>query len=528
MDITIDELRERLQKSCWEYAQFVLPHYVFGDVHKDLFVRMGATDRPELDPNLLFLIPRDHLKSVCLAVYATWRVFKDPCYTILYITADEDLGKLQMSFMQQIFESDNFRTLCPDHFEPEAGRRNKWTTAAVNTDHIDRIRLNIRDDTIAVKTIKAGKTGRHPDEIMYDDLVVPENAYTTVGRAEVSRGAAQAVSLAKTGALMTAVGTRYHPSDQYAVWSESSYPRYDKAGQVIGDFPLWTVFERKVEDLGNGLGNFLWPRRYSEDTGHWYGWDIQSLAKKKAEYLTNGESAAFHAQYYMEPNDPDSLQISKDKFNYINPRLLQYNGNEWEYAGRKLSIVAAMDVATTDAASKHARRADYTAIAVVGQCAEGYYYVLDLELFKTDKRDVYGDKLIELHKKWRFKRTYVETEAAGRLVAQGLKDYVREFGYSLIIEGYTAPRNISKQERHASILLPKYEQGLVYHTEGGYTDMLEDQIQQPRPAHDDAKDAVTIAVEHSQRPSSRGLYSRMSAGGNVLKAHNRFGGRVAR
>ena len=202
--------------------------------------------------------------------------------------------------------------------------------------------------------------------------------------------------------------------------------------------------------------------------------------------------------------------------------------SDWEYSGRKLSIVAAMDVATTDAASKHARRADYTAIAVVGQCSEGYYYVLDLDLFKTDKRDIYGDKLIELYKKWRFRRTYVETEAAGRLVAQGLKDYVREFGYSLIIEGHTAPRNMSKQERHASILLPKYEQGLVYHTEGGYTDMLEDQIQQPRPAHDDAKDAVTIAIENSQRPSDRSMYARMVGGGTVVKAHNRFGGRAAR
>jgi len=527
MKITVDMMRERCAKSCWEYAQFVLPHYAFGEVHKDMFIKMGDPNRLADDPNYLFLIPRDHLKSVCLAVYATWRVANDPCYTILYITADEDLGKLQMAFMQNIFESDNFRVLYPDHFIPEAGRRDKWTTSGLNTDHPLRRERKIRDETIAVKTIKSGKTGRHPDEIMYDDLVVPENAYTSIGRGEVSRGAAQAVSLAKSNALMTGVGTRYHLADQYSIWQDATYPIYSDVGELIEERPLWTVFERKVEDIGNGLGNFLWPRTYSMDTDMWYGWDIQSLARKRAEYLSNGEGTAFAAQYYMEPNDPGNYRLDREKFQYLNPRHLAFIDGVWEYQGKRLSIVAAMDVATTDAASKNAKRADYTAIAIVGQDAEGFYYVLDIDMFKTDQRKVYGDRLIELWKKWRFKRVFIEVEAAGRIVAEGMKDYVREYGYSLIIEGHTAPRNMSKFERHASITVPKYEQGIVFHTQGGYTDVLEEQVIKPRPLHDDVIDAVTIAIENSLRPQGRNIMREPSRT-NVVQAHNRFGGRVSR
>lgn len=527
MAITVDDMRERCAHSCWEYAQWVLPHYAFGDVHKDMFIRMGEKDRLAKSPNALFLIPRDHLKSVCLAVYATWRVANDPAYTILYITADEDLGKLQMAFMQNIFESDAFRTLYPDHFIPEEGRRDKWTTSAINVDHPLRKARSIRDETIAVKTIKSGKTGRHPDEILYDDLVVPENAYTAIGRGEVARGAAQAVSLAKSNALMTGVGTRYHLADQYTTWAEATYPVYSDEGVMLEERPLWTIFEKKVEDLGNGLGNFLWPRTYSQDTDMWYGWDIQSLARKKAEYISNGESTAFHAQYYMEPNDPGNYRLDSDKFQYINPRHLRFIDGQWEYSGKRLDIVAAMDIATTDAASKNAKRADYTAIAVVGQDAEGFYYVLDLALFKTDKRTVYAEELISLWKEWRFKRVFIETEAAGKLVAEGMKDYVRENGYSLIIEGHTAPRNMAKHERHASITIPKYEQSIVYHTKGGYTNMLEEQLLKPRPIHDDALDAVTIAIENSRQPQGRNSI-RSTGTGKVIKAHARFGGRISR
>ena len=524
--VTADQLKELIENDFWAYCRYMLPHYAFGDVHKEVAREMGSEDRRTEAPNWLGLIPRDHLKSVMAACYSTWRVAKRPSYTILYITADEDLGRLQMAFMQQIFESDRFTALYPDHFLPEAGRRDKWTSLAINTDHPDRKLLNVRDETIACKTIKSGKTGRHPDEIVYDDLVVPENAYTEVGRREVRAGAAAAVSLAKSNALMTAVGTTYHPKDQYAIWEEAMYDKYDDEGVAVDSIPLWKVFKRKVETVGDLSGEFLWPRTYSTVTKEWYGWNKQSLAKKRAEYLNNGEQAQFYAQYYMEPNDPTSHRLKYDDFQYWDPRHLEEDRSTgvWYYQKRKLNIIATMDTAQTDASSRNARKADYTAIAVVAQCTDGFYYILDLDEFQTDKRTVYWEHIIKLWTKWKFKRVHVELEGAGKLVAEGLKDLNRQHGYSLVVDGAPAPRGISKHERHASIALPKYEQGIVFHQRAGLHQKLEEQLMLERPPNDDLLDAVTEAMRLLRKPMGR-TTSFGPETGTVISAHNKFGGR---
>lgn len=523
--MTKNERRQLLEDDLWLFAQFCLPHFSFGDIHRDVFRLFGSKDRQKSMPNILALIPRDHLKSVMVAVYSCWRVARNPAYTILYISANEDLGRLQMSFIQNIFQSKEFRTLWPDHFVPEQGRRDKWTGLALNTDHPLRTQRNIRDETIAVKTVKADKTGRHPDEIIYDDLVVPNNAYTELGRSEVRRGASEAVSLAKSSALMTAVGTVYHPKDQYAVWKDSSYNDYTDAGEFIGQERLWHVIEHQVEDNGDGTGNYLWPRVWNPGLKEWFGWDIRSISKKKAEYVSNGESTQFYAQYYMQANDPSSHRLRYDQFTYFTPKHLLWKDGHWEYNGKKLTIGCFMDAATTDAASRNAKKADYTALAVIGIDTEGFYYVLQLEQFQTDQRSVYNDHVIQLWKKWGFKEIHIELENAGKIIAEGMKEQLIREGYSLIVTGKAAPRGTSKAERHASITMPRYEQGIVLHNKGGWTTELEEQIVMERPAHDDLLDVVTMGIENLKQPyRSQWSYSSDETT-NVIAAHSRFGGR---
>lgn len=523
--MTKDERRKMLEEDLWLFARFCLPHFSFGDIHREVFQLIGAPDRAESRPNILALIPRDHLKSVMVAVYSAWRVACNPAYTLLYISANEDLGRLQMSFIQNIFQSKEFQALWPDHFIPEMGRRDKWTGLALNTDHPLRKQRNIRDETIAVKTVKADKTGRHPDEIIYDDLVVPNNAYTELGRAEVRKGASEAVSLAKSNALMTAVGTVYHPKDQYAIWKESTYPDYTDEGEYIDEKPLWHVIERVVEDQGDGTGNYLWPKVWNPGLKQWFGWDIRSIAKKKAEYVSNGESTQFFAQYYMEANDPSSHRLRYDDFTYFNPKFLLWKQTHWEYRGKKLTIGCYFDAATTDASSRNAKKADFTAIAVVGIDTEGFYYVLQLEQFQTDSRTVYYDWVIQLWKKWGFKRVNIELESAGKMIADGLKEQLRKDGYSLIVDGKPAPRGISKAERHASITLPRYEQNIVLHNKGGWTTELEEQLVKERPAHDDLLDVVTMAIENLRQPYRSAWAMSDNEVTNVITANHRFGGR---
>lgn len=520
MNDKLRAIQEFYNNDIWEFAQYVLPHFLFGEIHKRTMYDMAD---PHRDTNTLVLLPREHLKSVMAALYASWRIARDPTYTILYITADEDLGRLQMDMVKSIFESDRFRTVWPEHFDPDEGRRDRWSAWSINTDHPLRKEYNVRDETLVVKTVRAGKTGRHPKEIIFDDIVVPENAYTDIGRKEVRSAVSQAASLVTSGGIFTAVGTRYHPDDQYKVWEDAQYDDYSAAGEFLGTKPMWHIIEYKVEDVGDGSGTFLWPKEYSPTTKDWYGWDAKTLARKRAEYFSNGEHAQYFAQYYMEPNDPTSNRLDRDSFRYYDPKYLTNEPDGWHYKGAKLNVLAGMDTAQTDAAAKYAARSDFTAVAVVGVDAEGFIYVLELEQFKTDKRSEYWKAVKNLWQYWGFRKIFVEATAGGKFVAKGLTDSIREDGGNLIVEGKPAPTTMSKTERHESVLIPRYVSGSILHKRGGLTKELEDQVVLARPRHDDLEDAVTIALENLTVPARRRTTT--SARRNVIPAHSRFGGR---
>ena len=62
--------------------------------------------------------------------------------------------------------------------------------------------------------------------------------------------------------------------------------------------------------IGDGTGEFLWPRQQSS-TGKWFGFDRKILARKRAKYLDRSQ---YRAQYYNNPNDPDNASIGASKF----------------------------------------------------------------------------------------------------------------------------------------------------------------------------------------------------------------------
>lgn len=520
------ELQKILDNDIWQCAQHLLPHYSFGDIHKEMLESWANPRRGEtMRPNILTLVPREHLKSVCAVLYAVWRIARNPMYTILYRVADEDLGKIQINMIKTIFQSDEFMKVWPDHFFPEEGRRSKWSALAVSTDHPDRQKYNIRDESFVIKTNKSGKTGRHPDEIIFDDVVVVENAYTVSGRKEVSTTCSADVSLVTGKGLMTAVGTRYFPTDQYHVWEEELVDVYNDERELTGQKKTWTVMERVVEDKGDGSGSFLWEKVWNPTMKQFYGWDPNKLASKRASYRNEGNLAHYYAQYYMNPNDPDSNELTPDKFVYLNPKLLVDTGNGWKYNSKKLNIIATMDTAQTDRSAAKSSSADFTAVGVIGMDADRFIYCLALDQFKTDKKEKYYQAVKDLYSYWGFTKIYVETNAAGKFIAGGLKDSIRGDGLPIRVEGVIAPNDRTKAERTEAILLPRYTNGDVLHTKGGFTPELEEQVMKARPAHDDLRDVMVIGAEKLTPPArSTNVYNIT----NTKAANSRFGGRARR
>ena len=134
--------------------------------------------------------------------------------------------------------------------------------------------------------------------------------------------------------------------------------------------------ERPVEDIGDGTGEFLWPRSQNR-SNKWFGFNRSVLAKKRGQYL---DRMQFKAQYYNDPSDPDSRPIDYDKFQYFDKKFLTQNNGLWYFQGNRLNIVASIDFAYSTR-----KTADYTALVPVGVDQFNNIFVLDIDRFRTDK-----------------------------------------------------------------------------------------------------------------------------------------------
>ena len=307
-----------------------------------------------------------------------------------------------------------------------------------------------------------------------------------------------------------ACGTRYHPSDVYYTWKLQEYDIYDADGNITHREPVWEVKEYAVETDGV----FIWPKTMRSD-GKYFGFDQQVLSRIRAEY---SDKVQFYAQYYNDPNDPGSNRINRSKFQYYDRKFLKQEGGYWYYKKNKLNVYAAVDFAFS-----LSKKSDNTAIVVVGVDADGFFYVLDIDVFKSDKISEYFNRIAALHSKWEFKKLRAEVTVAQTVIVRDLKDKLRSEGLNLSIDEHRPTRNEgTKAERIAAALEHKYEDMSVWHFKGGYTDMLEEELVLARPPHDDIKDALASAIEIAVKPKrSRGTDL---ATNNVISFHRRFGG----
>lgn len=312
------------------------------------------------------------------------------------------------------------------------------------------------------------------------------------------------------------VGTRYHPKDLYGKMLEMEHEEYDERGEVIQKSPVYDIFERKVEDIGDGTGVFLWPRQQRAD-GRWFGFDRSILAKKKAKYL---DRTQFRAQYYNDPNDPAEMNIDRDKFQYYDKKHLTNDGGGWYLKGRKLNLFASVDFAASTGS-----RSDYTAIVVIGVDRDNNTYVLDVDRFKTDRISEYYKHILDLHVRWGFRKLGAEVTAFQKPIVNDLKDnYFRPNGlYISVVELKPTRAQGSKEERMAAILEPRYDNLAVWHFKGGHCQTLEDELIMQHPPHDDVKDALASAISIAVPPVGILGRDRDTDYSNVI-SHPKFGG----
>jgi len=500
------EIRDRAEADLFYFARLVLPHRVYGAIHEELFhfwTRQAALD------NQLCLLPRDHQKSHCAAVYAAWVITKTPWITILYVSATADLAEKQLYAIKNILDSKVYTRFWPDMIHPDEGKREKWSAMEIAVDHPQRGLEGVRDPTVKAAGLTTNITGFHANHIFLDDIVVPLNAYTEDGRRKVVMMYSQLASIETTGAKTTVVGTRYHPKDIYATMQESMLDIYKK-GELVNREPLYEIFQKVVEEEGE----FLWPKTMRKD-GRFFGFDENELAKKRAKYA---DRTQFFAQYYNNPNDPDNARINPKNFQWYDRKHISQENGYWFYKDRKLNVFAAIDFAFS-----LKKLADFTAIVVVGVDHANNYYILDIVRFKTNSIKKYFEEIMTLHNKWEFRKLRAEVTVAQEAIVKELKSsYIKPNGLVLSIDEYRPSRHEgTKEERINATLSPRYDNLQMWHYKGGNCQILEEELTMQNPPHDDVLDALTAAVDVAVSPSHRGQMGMKKS--NVVY-HSRFGG----
>ena len=511
-----EEIRLAAEANLETLIRLVHKNSVLGHIHEETirwWYRDGASG------NQLLLLPRGHRKSYLIACRAVLEIIRNPAVTILYVSSTSTLAVKQLKLIKDILTSDVSRYYWPDMVNVDEGKREKWTETEISVDHPKRKLEAVRDPTIFAAGLTTNVTGLHADIIIYDDVVVSENAFTEDSRNKTQQQYSLLASVANAGAKEWIVGTRYHPKDLYSDVIAMRSRRYNSEGELISDEPLFDVKQEVVENMGDGSGEYLWPRQQRYD-GRWFGFNQEVLADIKEKYL---DQIQFRAQYYNNPNDESTAAISRDYFQYYDKRFLERNTGKWTFKQKRLNVFASIDFAFS-----MAKKADYSSIVVVGVDGDRNFYVLDIDRFKTDQPSVYFDHILRLHQKWDFRVLRAEVTTAQKALVEGLKnDYIRRHGLALSIDEFRPTRNEgTKEERIMAILQPRYANRQMWHYQGGLCQTLEEELVLTKPPHDDVKDALASAVDVAKAPSSMmATLNRLNLlVANKEAVHSRFGG----
>jgi len=506
----LEQIRKAAENDLVAFIKLVAPEQVLGQCHEDV---CNWWTRPDAKSHQLLLFPRDHGKSRLIAYRVAWELTKDPTLRILYISATANLAEKQLGFIKGILTSDTYRRYWPEHVNPDEGKRTRWTTSEIMLDHPLRRKENVRDPSIFTGGLTTSLTGMHCDIAVLDDVVVYENAYTSEGRNKVKSQYSLLSSIEGANAKEWVVGTRYHPADLYNDLMQMTEDQYNEDGDKIAEDNIYEIFERAVEDRGDGTGEFLWPQQQRKD-GKYFGFNRQILAKKRGQYL---DKSQFRAQYYNDPSDPDNVPVGSEKFQYYDRKHLREENGFWFYKDNKLNIYAAVDFAFS-----LSKKADYTAIVVVGVDADNNIFVLDIDRFRTDRISEYFEHIFHLVGKWSFRKMRAEVTVAQQAIVKQLKELVKQHGLSLSIDEYRPNKHQgNKEERIASTLEPRYDNLQIWHYRGGNIQTLEEELMSRNPPHDDIKDALASAVDIAVKPSRSINRTKKS---NIVWANNRFRG----
>jgi hypothetical protein len=245
-------------------------------------------------PRLLLLSFRNSGKSSLVALYAAWRLYRDPELRILTLSGEFSLAKAMVRQVRRIIERHPLtRPIVPTR--PEQWAADQFTVSR---------RSALRDPSMVAKGIAANITGLRADLVICDDVEVPNTCDTAAKREDLRARLREIDYVLVPGGTQLFIGT---PHTYYSIYAET--PR-EEAGETK---PFLDGFQRLEIPLIDARGESAWPERFSRDA-------IAALRRDSGP-------AKFASQMLLRPTNPVDGRLDPERLQRYADTLTFVEGN---------------------------------------------------------------------------------------------------------------------------------------------------------------------------------------------------------
>jgi hypothetical protein len=243
---------------------------------------------------LLLLSFRNSGKSTLVALYAAWRLYRNPDLRILTLSGEFSLAKAMVRQVRRIIERHPLtRSIVP-------ARAEQWAADQFTV----RRSSALRDASMVAKGISSNITGLRADLVICDDVEVPNTSDTLVKREDLRERLKEIEYVLVPDGTQIYIGT---PHTYYSIYA-------CEARQEIGETrPFLDGFERLEIPLVDEQGRSAWPERFPPER-------IEALRRDTGP-------AKFTSQMMLRPANPTDGRLDPDRLQRYDVELSYIEGN---------------------------------------------------------------------------------------------------------------------------------------------------------------------------------------------------------
>lgn len=209
-DLYYRTIAEVCRKDLWFLIRVILDWgWACEDLHGRTILRHIASHRNQ---DIAVFIPRGHMKTLMFSALVIQAILADPNCAVLVASATEKLTQDTAKLISNtLIKNKILQRAFPDVLPQSKQDVGLWgKDGYVLPNRKDRI-----DPTLFMASLGANVTGRHPDLIWVDDLIVPGNN-TPTGYLKVENFLKECKALMPPHGRIYLTGTRYHDADPYS------------------------------------------------------------------------------------------------------------------------------------------------------------------------------------------------------------------------------------------------------------------------------------------------------------------------